>query len=45
MVDGLIEGLTMHRVLSTAPTTRDETRALLERALAGTRLDRKTALT
>ena len=45
MVDGLIEGLTMHRVLSTAPTTRAETRALLERALAGTRLNEKTAIT
>ncbi len=33
LVDGLIEGLTMHRVLSTAPITRAKTRTLLERVL------------
>jgi DNA-binding transcriptional regulator YbjK len=38
VIDALIEGLAMHRELSTAPTTRDQTRDHVRRALAGTTL-------
>ncbi|WNB85725.1 TetR family transcriptional regulator [Cellulomonas sp. ATA003] len=33
-LDALVEGLIMHRTLSTAPASRDETRAAVRRALA-----------
>jgi hypothetical protein len=32
-VDALVEGLVMHRMLSTAPSTRDHTREAFRRAL------------
>jgi DNA-binding transcriptional regulator YbjK len=32
-VDGLIEGLVMHKVLSTAPVRRADTRAIVERLI------------
>ena len=35
-VDALIEGLVMHRMLSTAPATRADTRAIIERYLGAT---------
>ena len=34
-VDGLIEGLVMHKTLSTAPVSRAETRIIVARVLAG----------
>jgi TetR/AcrR family transcriptional regulator, regulator of biofilm formation and stress response len=37
-LDALIEGLVMHRMLSTAPGTRDQTRTAVRRAVAGTGL-------
>jgi TetR/AcrR family transcriptional regulator, regulator of biofilm formation and stress response len=35
-LDALIEGMVMHRMLSTAPATRDQTRTAVRRMLAGT---------
>jgi DNA-binding transcriptional regulator YbjK len=34
-LDALVEGLVMHRMLSTAPATREQTREAVRRALAG----------
>jgi DNA-binding transcriptional regulator YbjK len=35
-VDALIEGLVMHKVLSTAPVSRDQTREIIARAVRPT---------
>jgi DNA-binding transcriptional regulator YbjK len=42
-LDALIEGLVMHRMLSTSPASRDHTRAAVRRAIAGAGLRATTA--
>jgi DNA-binding transcriptional regulator YbjK len=41
-VDALIEGLVMHKVLSTEPVSRDQTREIVARAVRPTTDDRPT---
>jgi DNA-binding transcriptional regulator YbjK len=40
-LDALIEGLVMHRMLSTAPASRDRTRTAVRRFLGGTPLSER----
>ena len=41
-VDALVEGLVMHKILSTAPATRDQTREIVARAVRPTAPDEET---